>query len=254
MIAKRLVYCIAMILAFALMLCACDVGSGDRAAEDGYSVQEDKYELSDAENAQAGQIVSFGSYEQDNDLTNGSEEIFWLVTERNNDELTLVSLYCLDAAPYSLEPGEVTWETSHVRTFLNGEFFEAAFDEQERASILSTTVTNSPNPVHNTDGGADTVDKVWLLSLEEVMSMYDIVDAQETFYSQLYAPATPYAISKGLWLELPDSNRCWWWLRSSGGNPENVAEVGSAGYLSFNGSPAFTPERALRPVIRVSAN
>ncbi len=215
--------------------------------------EEEKYELASLADAQPGQIISFGHYEQDNDHGNGPEEIFWLVTDRSGNELTVMSLYCLDSAPYSLEPLEVTWETSHVRAFLNGEFFSAAFSAEEQAVILESLVINTSNPVHGTDGGNDTMDKVWLPSLEEIMEMYDIPSPEETFYNQLYAPATSYAISKGLWLEIPDSNRCWWWLRSPGGNPQNAAEVGSAGYLSFNGSEVINPERAVRPVIRINA-
>ena len=66
------------------------------------------------------------------------------------------------------------------------------------------------------------------------------------------APATEAVIRKGVWLEIENSNRCWWWLRSPGGDPQHAAEVGSAGYLSFNGSFTYAPERALRPVVQVT--
>jgi len=56
-----------------------------------------------------------------------------------------------------------------------------------------------------------------------------------------------------VWLEIEGSNRCWWWLRSTGGNPQSAAEVGSAGYLSFNGTEVSCMERAIRPMITVKA-
>jgi|GEM_PF-1694010 len=224
-----------------------------RYEEEMNRLEEEKHEhASSIAQAQPGQIITFGSYEQDGDLSNGAEKIYWLVTERKGNELTLMSLYCLDKAPYSLEQSDVTWETSHVRAFLNGEFYNAAFSSDEQAVILETIVPNAPNPEHGTDGGADTLDRVWLPSLDDITALYGI-PAEETFFPELYAPATPYAISKGLWLEIEGSNRCWWWLRSPGGNPQNAAEVGSAGYLSLNGSEVSNPERALRPVIRITA-
>ncbi len=73
----------------------------------------------------------------------------------------------------------------------------------------------------------------------------------EDFYSQVYAQATAYCMTRPIWLEVEGVNRCWWWLRSSGGNGNFAAEVGSAGYLSFNGSKVTTCERAIRPVIHV---
>ena len=39
-----------------------------------------------------------------------------------------------------------------------------------------------------------------------------------------------------------------------GGNPGNACEVGSAGYLSFNGTETVCTERAVRPMIRVKAS
>ena len=43
----------------------------------------------------------------------------------------------------------------------------------------------------------------------------------------------------------------YWWLRSPGGNPQNAGEIGSKGYLSFNGGLVTTTERAIRPLIQV---
>lgn len=117
--------------------------------------------------------------------------------------------------------------------------------------IRPVTVVNDDNPLHGTDSGSNTTDKVYLPSLDEVMAYYGITNYEETFYDGVYAQATPYSISKGVWLEIPGSTNCWWWLRSSGGSPENAAEVGSAGYLSFNGANAAENQRGLRPIIHI---
>lgn len=216
--------------------------------------EEEKFELAALSDAMPGQLVTLGRYEQDGDLSNGPEDLYWLVQERNGDELVLMSLYCLDVVPYHNEPGDITWEQSSVRAFLNSDFFDSAFDAAEQQRILTTTVVNAPNLIHETDGGSDTQDRVYLPSLEEIMRYFEIPVTEETFFDQLYGCATPYVIEKGVWLEIPGSNRCWWWLRSPGGNPGNACEVGSAGYLSFNGTETVCTERAVRPMIRVKAS
>jgi len=214
--------------------------------------EEDKYTVADSiAAAQAGELVRFGKYEQDNDIDNGCEDIYWLVLDKNENGLMLTSLYCLDAMPYHDAEEPVTWETSSIRRFLNNEFYNSAFTDDEQAIIVTTTVVNNSNPVHGTEGGNDTQDKVYLLSIEEVMHYFNIPEPAEMFYDHLYAVATEYAAGKGVWLELEHSKRCWWWMRSPGGNDMNASEAGSAGYFSLNGSIATCTERGVRPVIWV---
>ena len=221
---------------------------------------EEKYtKASSLTDAEVGQLVSFGHYEQDDDPSTTNEDILWIVVEKNGSELKLMSLYCLDSAPFMSNDDPVQWANSYVRQFLNGDFYNRAFSASEQAMIKSVTVKNAPNPNHGTSSGEDTVDKVYLPSLEEIMDYYDITTCVETAYDGLYAQATPYAINNsisternGIWLEIAGSNNCWWWLRSSGGSDQNATEVGSGGYLSFNGADATDHQRGLRPIIHVN--
>lgn len=214
--------------------------------------EEEKYPRSTLEYAQPGQVISLGRFEQDGDESNGKEEIFWLVMERNDQTMTLMSLYCLDSMTYHNEDGDVTWEQSNIRSYLNDPFLNEAFDDSEQALILETLIKNSDNPNFGTPGGSDTHDKVYLPSLEEIMSWYDIPEPIETVYGDLYAVASKATMDKGVWLEMPDSYRCWWWLRSPGGSSSNACEVGSYGYFSINGSNTYLNARGVRPVIQVS--
>lgn len=200
--------------------------------------------------AKVGELVTFGKYEQDNDLAS-KEEILWIVVEKNGSTLKLMSLYALDVIPFMDSDAPVTWEGSYARKFLNGEFLNNAFSSAEKAKIKTVTVSNPANPVHGTSSGPDTTDKVYLPSLEEVMDFYGITEPVETWYDGVFAHATPYAVDKNVWLEIPGSTKCWWWLRSAGGSANNATEVGSAGYLSFNGADADNTVRGVRPVINV---
>ncbi len=212
---------------------------------------EEKYETVSLQEAQPGTLVTLGHYEQDCNMSNGAEEILWQVMERNGDELTLMSLYCLDAAPYNVEYADVTWETSTIRAYLNNDFYSAVFSAEEQEMILTTTVVNSDNPVYGTPGGNDTQDKVYLLSLAEVQKYWNIDGNIETVYDQLYAQATDYCVAQGVRLEIEGVSRPWWWLRSIGGASTQACEVGSDGYFSFNGGAVSDTDHAIRPVIHV---
>ena len=65
----------------------------------------------DAGGVSAGDVVLFGSYEQDNNPDNGPEEIEWIVLDVQNGKAMLLSKYILDAGKYNEETKAVTWDT-----------------------------------------------------------------------------------------------------------------------------------------------
>ena len=94
--------------------------------------------------AEKGSIVSFGHFEQDNDLSNGPEPIQWIVLDKIDGHLLLLSASCLKGMAYNTAAfTPVTWETSSLRAWLNEDFLSSAFTEEEKALI--PTVSNE-NP------------------------------------------------------------------------------------------------------------
>ena len=65
-----------------------------------------------------------------------------------------------------------TWETCILRGYLNGEFYDETFSYAEKELIAETTVITNSNPYCGTDGGNDTNDKIFLLSIEEVVRYF----------------------------------------------------------------------------------
>ena len=59
---------------------------------------------------------------------------------------------------------------SNIRKWLNSTFINGAFTQEEQNAIKSKTIKTPNNPVHQTAGGADTTDKLFLLSISEVTS------------------------------------------------------------------------------------
>lgn len=121
--------------------------------------------------AAIGDYVPLGTYEQDNDLNNGKEYIEWLVIDKQDDRLLVISRYVLDFQRIHTEEKwseGFTWENCVLRTWLNQEFLNEAFSTEEQVSI--PVVTNSPEiykPNVLIDLGSDTQDKVFLLSVTE---------------------------------------------------------------------------------------
>lgn len=211
-----------------------------------------------------GDVVLFGTYEQDNDTSNGAEAIEWIVLDRNEDQALIISKYALDCKPYHNVTEPVTWETCSLRTWLNDTFFHTAFSEQEQASILPTTLTNPDHPSFGTEGGNDTVDQVFLLSTEEA-NRYFSTNEDRIVYPTAYAYAQGcYTCNQTTFLshmsqygdEYDSEASCWWWLRSPGFHTVYANSVHDNGQVIARspGSDVRRGDNAVRPAmwVRVS--
>ncbi|MBP3696995.1 MAG: hypothetical protein J6J45_05560, partial [Clostridia bacterium] len=85
---------------------------------DGFVADKGDFDA-DFSDTQVGDYITFGSYEQDNDLSNGKEPIEWLVLDKQDGKVLVISKYALDAKPYNDEYVDVTWETCTLRSWLN---------------------------------------------------------------------------------------------------------------------------------------
>ena len=198
------------------------------------------------------QIITFGSYEQDNDETDGSEPIEWYVLAESNDCLMLVSLYGIDCKQYNSERTEVTWENCELREWLNSDFYNTAFNKEERERIQLTHVKNGINELCGTDGGADTEDYVYLLSVPEAIEYFYAEYACDGGYSvNSYGRCTPteYTIARGAWYGKDGAGYpcASYWLRSTGYNNTYAANV--SGYLFYGGYYVDDDAYMVRPVI-----
>ncbi len=174
--------------------------------------------------AQVGDYVFFGSYEQDNNASNGIEPVEWLVLAKEEDRVLVISKYALDCQQYNAVYTDVTWETCSLRKWLNETFFNNAFSSDEQAMIRSTTVTADKNPSYNTPPGNNTTDKVFLLSIKEVNEFFGSDSARQcqgTAYCNIHA----YKAGNG---------NCTWWLRSPGGRSNYAATVDESGRAISN--------------------
>lgn len=178
-------------------------------------------------NAEPGDTVFFGSYEQDNNTSNGKEPIEWIVLTKENDSVLVISKDALDCQQYNTSWEEVTWKTCSLRKWLNKAFLEDAFDSEEEAKIVKSTVVASKNPEYDMDPGDDTNDKIFLLSLLEVKK-YLRSDEQRKCYSTVYAKEQGAFVDKS-------TECCCWWLRTPGSTSDLVVYVDSDGSVDIEG-------------------
>lgn len=84
------------------------------------------------EMAEEGDIVYFGSYEQNNDKSDGKEPIEWRILEKKSNKVLLLSEKGLVTKPYHKKNNERTWKNCSLRKWLKSSFIKTAFTEEEK--------------------------------------------------------------------------------------------------------------------------
>ena len=201
-------------------------------------------------NIKIGDSYTFGTYEQDNNTSNGKEAIEWTVLDKDGMSLLLVSKQALAWQQYNTSYTDVTWENCTLRKWLNGTFLNNAFSTEEQAQIQNTTVSADNNPQYSTNPGNATTDKVFLLSINEVEKYFNSNEARKC------AP-TAYAEAQGVWTsdtyKTPSgAATCWWWLRSPGSNQDEAAGVYVDGSVGEYGRNVNHVHGAVRPAMWIT--
>ena len=166
------------------------------------------------------------------------EPIKWRVLHYENSEAFLLADAILDSQPYHSENEEIDWEKSSIRAWLNNEFINKAFSNEENKAINTVELINKDNSKYGTQGGKNTSDKLFLLSLSEV---------DETEESKEY----------GFWDK--KTRKCkndnfseetyFWWIRSPGNSSHDAAGVYYYGWVFGYGYDVQEPAGGIRPAL-----
>ena len=148
--------------------------------------------------AEIGDLVCIGKYDTIpfNDET---EYIYWRVLDKKDGKILILCDKLIDSFSFNYNPelkdlDKVTWENSSLRSFLNNEFLEMMFTDEERSRVVSTTIENkaaneellkewghwedkdginySAQAVQTKTDDPNTEDKVFLLSYQEVLKYF----------------------------------------------------------------------------------
>ena len=190
-----------------------------------------------------GDTVIFGTYEQDNDESDGKEDIIWRVLKEKDGKILLISEYGLDGKPYDEEYTDITWEECTLRTWLNHDFYDSAFTDEEKSKIISTELKAMNNSEYGTEAGKDTKDQVFLLGEAAAKDYFSSDESRE-------CKPTPYAVNNGVKKDI--FGECGWWLRSPGSDRSNAIYVDEYGTVCIDGCEVDSDSTAVRPVIWIT--
>ena len=197
------------------------------------------------ESNRVGEIISFGGFN-------------WVILEVRDSHALILTFDIVEQRRYHTENTAITWENSELRAYLNNEFYNR-FSTRDRVRIMQTINKNEDNQRFETDGGADTIDYIFLLSISEIVQYFGDSGQIENL--------TPF--NWGMIFDQFDPNRIarykgessFWWLRSPGAsrgeyfNGEIVideyrtADIGKSGWICFIGWDVTLTTGGVRPAL-----
>ena len=167
------------------------------------------------------EVMHFGGYD-------------WFVLDKQDGKTLIITEKVIDKRSYHSDECEITWETCDMRKYLNGEFYNL-FSEADRMRIIEVVNENPNNPWYGTSGGNHTSDKIFLLSIAEVVKYFG--DGSSTKYLE-------NRDNQNQWLDdKSNSSRIarigkkatWVWLRSTGYYKDQAMYINARGRISMGG-------------------
>lgn len=193
-------------------------------------------------NLRVGNVIQFGNYD-------------WRVLDIQENQALIITDRVIYQRAYHNSPVAITWEKSDMRQWLNGEFF-ANFDPADQVRIVETYVINHDSPWRwragtHTPGGNNTTDRIFLLSIDEVLRYFGdsgtvARGAVQSFDERMAYTRAGVNQGFGLWYVNDDDNSARialdlenlassWWLRSPGYDTHAAANIDSRGRLWLRG-------------------
>lgn len=172
---------------------------------------------------QVGDVVEFGSYEQDGNASNGKEPIEWRVLTVEGNRAYVVSQKALDARAFNTDVDDGNdWNSSDLKKWLENDFASQAFTGDEMKEI----------------NGAPT-----LLSVDEANNYF------KSDNDRICMPTQQAAAGAWAW---DDNGAYGWWLRSPGVSSYSAADVGADGYVNSDGHYVDDTGLVVRPALWVN--
>ncbi|MFT4106269.1 MAG: DUF6273 domain-containing protein [Lacrimispora sp.] len=180
-----------------------------------------------SEKLRIGEKMVFGEYE-------------CRILDIQDDKALIITEYIIEQRSYHDAYRDITWADCSLRRYLNGEFYNK-FSETDRLRIIPVLNKNNDNEWYGTSGGADTVDSIFLLSVEESTCKY-FGDSSSKLYHK--------GKNQRYWFERKDENNSerisrlndengeihWWWLRSPGRVGVKTVYIHGDGNIGIQGN------------------
>lgn len=172
--------------------------------------------------------LKFGEYD--------GQPIEWLVLKKEAGKALVISKYALEARAYDTTSISATWVSCSLRKWLNVDFINAAFSDDEQTLISTEMVIDDESSMKSA-----TQDKIFLLSFKEAHQYFSSNSARQ-------CKPTNHAVAAGV--STSDIGTCCWWLRSSADWGREIRSVLANG--SIGGTDSDNSKRAVRPAMWIN--
>lgn len=187
-----------------------------------------------------GDIVELGSYKQIRNLNGNwdASAINWIVLDVTEDKILLLSKDGLTYRAYS-ENSNSSWDNSSLRIWLNQEFVQTAFTDEELSIILTSN---------------DKSDLAFCLSKEQVLEYLPSANERiciPTVYAMSVCESNP--VSPGGKRPVPSYDGDYWWITDRGESGARFhMNVRGNGEINQGGTISTYSGIMVRPAIWVS--
>ena len=175
-----------------------------------------------------GDIIPFGAHQ-------------WRVLALQGSRALIISENVLELEAYHEIGVTVTWEDCTLRQYLNETFYNT-FSEANKSRITEVMNINIDNQLYGTNGGNNTQDKIFLLSLAEVVQYFG--DSGQLGTNNVISDE--YNSNR---IATYNGSAVWWWLRSPGFYSHNASSVDFAGHIRLDGRVVSHASNGVRPAL-----
>lgn len=199
---------------------------------------ECKIELEGLKSSKVGDIVKYGRYEQ-NHFLYGKEKVEWIVLEKTEDEIILISEKGLSGCSYHQKHSQIGWSESDIYKYLNEDMFNEMFSDNEKEHLIENI---------------DTMEFVTLLTPDEAKVYFkDNVSRQIKLTDVAYKQGVNInTYSKVNYWDEKEYRSSWWWLKGDETEKKYAPIVTVDGAIETDTKYVNKPNGAVRPVIHVS--
>jgi len=190
-----------------------------------------------------GDLYHFGKYD-------------WRVLDIQDGIALLLSEQSIEKRAFHHSFVPISWAKCDLHDFLNGinkyqdNGFYDTFTSQEKACIAEINIKTKNNPWYDVKGGNNTIDKIFLLSIDEVLRYFGDSGRLKNRVSDFGYISDDFNVKR----KTTDATGTYlkWWLRSSGNSPAKATYVSEDGALNIDGEPVVYESGGVRPALWMS--